>query len=157
MAEQPTGLSIIRADLGHLDILTPLFDGYRQFYKQPSDPDAARKYLKSRIEANACVIFVAVDEDGAGIGFVLLYPTWDSVELQTYWILHDLFVGPGCRTRGTGSALMKTAEQFGRSVGAFRLDLGTGVNNTIAQRLYESLGWERDTEFFSYSLDLSGD
>ena len=46
---------------------------------------------------------------------------------------------------------------FGRGVGASRLGLGTGVNNTTAQSLYESRGWERDTEFFRYSLDLSGD
>ena len=157
MADQATGISIIRASVGHLDILTPLFDGYRQFYEQASDPGAARDYLEARIEANSCVIFVAVDKNGAGCGFVLLYPTWDSVDLRTYWILHDLFVDPNCRTHGTGSALMNTAAEFGRSVGASRLDLGTGVNNTTAQSLYESLGWKRDTEFFSYSLDLEGD
>lgn len=157
MADQATDISIIRASVGHLDILTPLFDGYRQFYQQASDQEAARQYLRARIEANSCVIFIAVDENGAGCGFVLLYPTWDSVDLRTYWILHDLFVESNCRTRGTGSALMNAAAEFGRSVGASRLDLGTGVNNTTAQRLYESLGWKRDTEFFGYSLDLEGD
>ena len=157
MAQQTSACSIIRADLGHLDVLTSLFDGYRQFYRQKSDPIAAREYLKARIETHSCVIFVAVDKDGAGLGFVLLYPTWDSVDLKAYWILHDLFVDPDSRTRGTGSALMKVAEKFGRGVGASRLDLGTGVNNTTAQGLYETLGWEQDREFFRYSRDLSGD
>ena len=157
MAQQTAAFSIIRADLGHLDVLTPLFDGYRQFYRQNSDPTAARKYLKARIEAHSCVIFIAVDGDGAGLGFVLLYPSWDSVDLKSYWILHDLFVDPDSRKQGAGSALMKVAEEFGRGVGASRLGLGTGVNNTTAQSLYESRGWERDTEFFRYSLDLSGD
>jgi GNAT superfamily N-acetyltransferase len=157
MAEPESGFTIVRADLGHLDTLTPLFDGYRQFYKQPSDLAAAREYLKSRIEANACVIFLALAEDGAGLGFVLLYPTWDSVDLATYWILHDLFVDIDCRQRGAGTALMKTAASFGRSVGASRLDLGTGINNKTAQSLYESLGWKRDQEFYSYSLTLGGD
>ena len=157
MAQQTSVFSIIRADLGHLDAVTPLFDGYRQFYRQKSDPIAAREYLKARIESHSCVIFVAVDEEGAALGFVLLYPSWDSVELKSYWILHDLFVDPDCRTQGAGSALMKVAEEFGRGVGASRLDLGTGVNNTTAQSLYEALGWQRDTEFFHYSMDLSGD
>ena len=83
--------------------------------------------------------------------------SWDSVELQTYWILHDLFVVPGHRAQGTGGMLMTAAADFGRSVGASRLDLGTGVKNLTAQRLYESLGWQRDTEFFRYSLSLTGD
>lgn len=154
VTEQTNTFSIIRADLEHLDILAPLFDSYRQFYRQPSDPVAAREYLTARIRANSCVIFIAVDGNDAGIGFVLLYPSWDSVELQSYWILHDLFVAPDCREQGAGRVLMNVAAEFGRGVGAFRLDLGTGVNNTTAQRLYESLGWERDTEFFHYSMYL---
>ena len=157
MPGEQSAITIIRADLGHLDMLTPLFDGYRVFYKQPSDPSAAREYLKSRIEANDCVIFAAINGAGDGLGFVLLYQTWDSVDLETYWILHDLFVDPGCRKCGAGTTLMNTAAEFGRSVGASRLDLGTGVNNTTAQGLYESLGWKRDIEFFSYSLDLRSD
>lgn len=157
VAEQTTNISIIRADLDHLDVLTPLFDGYRQFYRQPSDPAAAREYLTARITANSCVIFIAVDENEEGLGFVLLYPSWDSVELQSYWILHDLFVAPECRSQGAGAVLMNVAAEFGRGVGALRLDLGTGVNNTTAQRLYESLGWERDTEFFHYSMYLDED
>jgi GNAT superfamily N-acetyltransferase len=150
-------ISITRASLEHLDILTPLFDGYRQFYLQPGNPQAARQYLKARIEDNSCVIFVAVDENGSGVGMVLLYQTWDSVDLETYWILHDLFVSPDSRTQGTGTALMQAAAAFGRSVGASRLDLGTGVANTTAQSLYESLGWQRDEEFYRYSLVLAGD
>ena len=157
MPEQTSSVSIVRANLDQLDILTPLFDGYRVFYKQPSDLSAAREYLKSRIEANDCVIFVAIDGASDGLGFVLLYQTCDSVDLETYWILHDLFVDPDCRQCGTGTALMNTAAEFGRSVGTSRLDLGTGVKNTTAQGLYESLGWKRDMEFFSYSLDLGGD
>ncbi len=154
MAEQSSPISISRANLGHLDMLAPLFDGYRQFYRQASDPAAALNFLKARIEDNSCVIFIATDEDGSGAGFVLLYQTWDSVDLETYWILHDLFIDPDCRTRGTGGLLMKTAEDFGRSVGASRMDLGTEVTNLTAQRLYESRGWQQDHEFFHYSLAL---
>jgi GNAT superfamily N-acetyltransferase len=150
-------LLISRASLLQLDRLVPLFDGYRQFYEQPSDPAAARKYLKDRILDNSCVIFLASDENGHALGFVLLYQTWDSVDLATYWILHDLYVDQDSRKLGAGGALMRAAEEFARSVGASRLDLGTGVANTTAQSLYESLGWQRDEEFYHYSLVLAGD
>jgi hypothetical protein len=31
----------------------------------------------------------------------------------------------------------------------------TAVDNLPAQRLYESLGWQRDTGFFEYNLTLA--
>ncbi len=34
------------------------------------------------------------------------------------------------------------------------LTLKTAVDNYVAQALYESLGWQRDEDFFSYNLDL---
>ena len=38
--------------------------------------------------------------------------------------------------------------------GASRIDLETAIDNTSAQALYESLGYQRDTEFYKYSLEL---
>ena len=38
MTDQATHFAITRADLDHVDRLTALLDGYRQFYRQPSDP-----------------------------------------------------------------------------------------------------------------------
>ena len=32
----------VRAELDDLDALVPLFDGYRRFYAETSDPDGAR-------------------------------------------------------------------------------------------------------------------
>ena len=37
-----------RAALDDVEALVPLFDGYRQFYQQPSDPAAARSFLSDR-------------------------------------------------------------------------------------------------------------
>ena len=42
---------------------------------------------------------------------------------------------------------MNQAEEFCREKGAHRIDLSTAVTNTVAQPLYESLGYERDNEF----------
>jgi ribosomal protein S18 acetylase RimI-like enzyme len=147
---------IIRADSGHLERLLPLFNGYRTFYQQSPDEEGARAYLKTRINNDDAVIFLAEvrDERTRDAGFVLLYPTFDSVELAAIWVLHDLFVDPEYRQRGVGRSLMNSARDYCQSTSAARIDLGTAITNTTGQALYESLGYERDNEFYRYSLDL---
>lgn len=41
-------MNVIRATLSHLSALTPLFDRYRVFYQQPSDPIGARSFLSAK-------------------------------------------------------------------------------------------------------------
>src|SRR2546426_765728 len=67
-----------RAGLGDLDELAPLFDGYRQFYGQGSDPAAARAFLAERLRRDESVIFVAIADDVMH-GFTQLYPSFSSV------------------------------------------------------------------------------
>jgi ribosomal protein S18 acetylase RimI-like enzyme len=49
---------------------------------------------------------------------------------------------------------MNTALEYAKGTGASRIDLETEITNTNAQQLYESLGYERDTEFYKYSLEI---
>jgi ribosomal protein S18 acetylase RimI-like enzyme len=49
---------------------------------------------------------------------------------------------------------METAARLARSTGAVGLELATARTNAPAQRLYESLGWQRDEVFYQYGLDL---
>jgi ribosomal protein S18 acetylase RimI-like enzyme len=150
-------VQVIQADDSHLEGLLPLFNGYRKFYAQLTDEDGARAYLKARMSNDEAVIFLAVnpDDPNHNIGFVLLYPTFDSVEMMSVWVLHDLFVDPGCRQRGIGRLLMNAAKDFCQLKGVARIDLATATDNKQAQALYESLGYARDTEFYQYSLELS--
>ena len=151
--------SVIRADTSHLDLLAPLMTGYREFYGQAPDELGERRFLKSRLENNEAVIFLALDHDPppSAVGFVQLFPSFDSVHLSEIWILHDLFVRLDAREHGVGRLLMDTAREFCVSTRARRIDLSTAVTNTAAQALYESLGYERDDEFHNYSLELSSE
>src|ERR1039457_704455 len=146
-------LVIRQATVSDLDGLVPLFDGYRQFYRQASEPDRIRKFLLDRFEHNQSVIFVAV-KDGTAVGFTQLYPSFSSGALARIFILNDLFVDPGARLIGTGSLLLQAAAEYGRRVGARRLVLSTEVTNMPAQSLYEKLGWKRNTEFCTYQITL---
>ena len=142
-----------QATIADLDDLVTLFDAYRQFYRQPSDPQRARRFLLERFEHNQSVIFMAF-EDGAAIGFTQLYPSFSSVGTARIFILNDLFVSPETRRRGVGAALLQTAAEYGRRLAAIRLVLSTEVINANAQALYEKTGWKRDTVFCVYQLAL---
>lgn len=145
-----------RATLDDLDALAPLFDAYRRFYEQPGDVALASAYLHARLERGESVILVA-EGDGALLGFCQLYPTWCSVAAAPIFVLYDLFVDDGVRRGGVGRALMRAAQAFGREAGAVRLDLSTARTNARAQALYESLGWQRDDVYLTYSLSLTHD
>ena len=143
--------NIRRATADDLDSLTPLFDAYRVFYKQPSDPDAARAFLSDRISRDESVVFLAI-ANGVPAGFAQLYPAFSSVRLGTDWVLNDLFVAPPNRGFGVGRALTVRCMDHAQETGALSLELLTEVTNTPAQALYESLGWKRTTDYYRYTF-----
>jgi GNAT superfamily N-acetyltransferase len=145
-------IAIVRAGSNELEDLVPLFDGYRQFYGQRSDPGAARSFLRDRIERDESVIYVAYADGGEAAGFTQLYPSFSSVSLKPLWVLNDLFVRSDIRRGGVGRALLERARQHAVETGAKGLILNTAVTNKAAQTLYESCGWHREDEFLQYNL-----
>ncbi|HVP27873.1 MAG TPA: GNAT family N-acetyltransferase [Myxococcota bacterium] len=146
-------MKLLRVGMDEVELVVPLFDAYRQFYEQPSDPTGGRSFLFARVAREESVIFLARDEDGRARGFVQLYPTFSSVSLGARWILNDLYVSPEARRSGVGSALLQKAADHARHAGANALVLATAEDNLPAQRLYEARGWKRDG-FFHYVLAL---
>ena len=98
--ESTTVPLVRRATVSDVDLLVPLLDGYRQFYRQPSEADRIRRFLLDRFEHNQSVIFVA-ERDRAAIGFTQLYPSFSSGALARIFILNDIFVDPGARRTGS--------------------------------------------------------
>jgi ribosomal-protein-alanine N-acetyltransferase len=136
------------------DRVAPLFDAYRQFYGLPSDLTLCRQYLTERLAHDESVVLLAADADGAALGFVQMYPGFSSLAAARTYVLYDLFVDPAARQRGVGRRLMAAAAEEARRRGAVALVLATAKTNHPAQRLYESLGWVRDEEFYEYNLRL---
>lgn len=158
MATQENTLEIVRATIDDLEQLVPLFDGYRQFYKQESDLEGARRFLQAHFEGNTSVVFLAFRIDAEGqrqaCGFTQLYPSFSSTSMKRIWILNDLFVTPSARRTGTGTALLERARQFAIETSAKRLTLNTALDNYTAQSVYEAHGWKRDQEFYTYHLPV---
>lgn len=148
-------MKIRRATLDDMDVLAPLFDGYRQFYAQPSAPALARDFLSLRLEREESIVFLAFAPDGRPVGFTQLYPTFCSVAAARIFILYDLFISPEARRGGVGASLLRAAADFARSAGAVRLELSTARTNQAAQALYEREGWRRVDEFEVYALPLA--
>ena len=146
-------MKVIQARRDNLELLVPLFDGYRIFYKQSSNPEAARNFLSERFQKNDSVIFLALDQDGTGIGFTQLYPSFSSVSMQRTYILNDLYVTSAARKRGVGKALMESAKQFAIESGSKGLTLETDLDNP-AQSLYQRLGWKKDTHVNHYTWEI---
>jgi GNAT superfamily N-acetyltransferase len=146
---------IRRATAEDLDLIVPLFDAYRQFYRQLSDPDLARSFLGDRIRNNQSVVFLALDSEGVAQGFTQLYPSFSSGLARRIYILNDLFVHPSARRRNIARRLLETAAEFGRQSGAARLGLSTELANSPARALYESAGWLQDKVFCTYMLPLN--
>ena len=140
-------ITIRQAALADLDILSVLFDRYRQFYERDSDVAAARKFLLERFDRGESVAFIAC-EGSTPVGFTQLYPSFSSVSLGRIYILNDLFVSDGGRRKGVGMQLLQAAINFAATVGAIRLSLSTSCTNAIGQALYEGQGWQRDDDFF---------
>jgi ribosomal protein S18 acetylase RimI-like enzyme len=144
-----------RASLDDLDALATLFNAYRVFYRQRSDPEAARAFLRERLQRGESVVFIARDGGHRdALGFTQLYPMFSSVSASRIWVLNDLFVAPAARKRGVARALMDRAREFATETGALRLILETTEDNRAAQALYESLGYVRESGERHYSLEL---
>lgn len=152
--EDAAAITVSRATLSDLDALAPLFDAYRVFYRQASNPTLARDFLAQRLQREESVIFIAHDTHAAH-GFTQLYPTFSSVSARRIWILNDLFVATTARRRGIARALMSAARGFAIHAGALRLVLETAEDNRTAQALYESLGYVRESGTRHYSLPLA--
>ena len=146
-------LKIAAAGPADVDNIAPLFDGYRQFYKQASDLEGCRKFLHERLTRGESVVFMAL-LNGRAVGFTQLYPSYSSISIKPLWVLNDLFVAPGQRIHGVGSALLERARQHALATGAKGLTLATAIDNLTAQHVYEKLGWQRDTAYYHYGLTV---
>jgi ribosomal protein S18 acetylase RimI-like enzyme len=145
-------ISTHRAGPADLEALVPLFDAYRSFYNQPSDPERAREWLRSRLRFGESVVFVAM-RGAAMVGFTQLYPMYSSVRTARTWILNDLFVDAAVRRSGAGRALLDAAASFAREDGAMGISLETTQDNVAARGLYHASGWNEDaTQWYSLAF-----
>ena len=146
-------LKIIRANKNHIKDVSVLFDLYRQFYKYQKDLNNSKNYLHKRIINNESIIFIGTENEKI-IAFVQLYETFDSLNLSKKLVLYDLYVLEKYRKLGIGRKLMNKSKDFAKNNNFPRIELSTSIDNYSAQKLYESLGYIRDNEYYNYGLEV---
>ena len=144
---------ITRATKEHYNDVGALFDLYRQFYKYKTNLKASTKYIKDRINQNESFIFICFYKKEPA-GFVQLYETFDSLNINKKLILYDLYVDRKYRKNGIGRKLMNEAKKLAKFKKIQNIELSTAKNNKKAQSLYESLDYKRDKEYYNYFLEL---
>ena len=130
-----------------------VFNLYRQFYEKESNIEACKNYIYERLINNEAQIFY-IENEKECMGITQLYTTFDSLELSKKIILYDLYVRSEYRNKGIGRMLMNAAKNFAEKKGVTSIELSTSINNKNAQSLYESLEYQRDTEFYDYYLTI---
>jgi ribosomal protein S18 acetylase RimI-like enzyme len=148
---------ITTANETHLDELARLFNLYRIFYEQEDNYESAYEFIKQRIINQESIIFLSCKSTNNFNGFVQLYPSFCSVSGIPILILYDLYVDKDQRGLSIGRKLMDRAKVYAKDNGFKRLELSTAKDNLIGQSLYESLGYEQDSEFYHYSLEIEDD
>ena len=144
-----------------------LFDLYRQSYNQPADLVLSKQYVTDQLRSKNTTILVAhaiadttrynnnglPDIEDKAIGFLQFGYRVCSC-LGKILLVNDLFVDPDNRNMGVGKALMNAALECGKIGEASAVELETEVDNISAQRLYESLGYKRDTRYTTYTRSV---
>ncbi|WP_271410546.1 GNAT family N-acetyltransferase [Pseudomonas sp. Q1-7] len=152
-------MRIVQATLEHLDLLTPLFVKYREFYGELPFPESSRKFLEKRLSRKESVIYLALpdDDDTRLLGFCQLYPSFSSLALKRVWILNDIYVAEDARRQLVADRLLQTAKKMARETNAVRMRVSTSVSNEVAHKVYESIGFREDAEFKNYILPINSD
>ena len=146
-------IKIIKAKKENYKEVGFLFDLYRQFYKYKTEIKKSTQYIKERISKKESTIFLCYcDKEPAG--FVQLYETFDSLNINKKLVLYDLYVKKEFRQIGIGKSLMDIAKKFGHKKKIKLIELSTAITNKKAQSLYESLEYKRDKEYYNYYLEI---
>lgn len=138
------------ATLEQLSEFAELFDQYRVFYRQASDVEKGKNFLRERMTNHETVTFlIKVEEEFAG--FAQLYPLYHYKALQRQWLLSDLFVNPEFRGRGLSIALIDRCKKYCEETDACGLLLETEKTNDIGNQLYPKCGFELDQDHNYYN------
>jgi len=145
---------IIKANVNHIKQVGELFDLYRQFYKYVSNINESTDYISERMKNNESIIFFATNKQKEAMGFVQLYETFGSLDLGKIIILYDLYVKKDHRKNKIGRQLMLKSHEYAKKINAKRIQLSTATDNFIGQSLYESLGYVKDIDFYTYDFEI---
>jgi GNAT superfamily N-acetyltransferase len=150
----PDSFAIRRATAADLPVLGKLggsllrthyaFDPQR-FMAPRGDPESGYAwFLGTQLKEQDVAVFIA-ERSGVVIGYVYagLEPqSWKELR-ETAGFIHDVVVAPEAQRLGVATALVESACDWFRSIGAPRVLLWTADKNEPAQQLFARIGFRR--------------
>ena len=129
------------AELADADAVGRLLHDLNAEFEEPTPGPRAVAERVRRLLADEELTVVIADADTGPEGLAVLRfrPSLLKATLDCY--LEALCVVADRRGKGIGRALMDAAIDLARRHGAAEMHLGTGADDTVARRLYESLGF----------------
>ena len=119
--------------IGHL-----LHDFNTEYHDVTPGPVALAIRIGELLSAGETTILLSGDPC-CGLAVLRFRPSIWTPGLECY--LAELYVVPERRGQGIGRRIMLAAIDTARLAGADYMDLGTSEDDTVARRLYESLGF----------------
>jgi GNAT superfamily N-acetyltransferase len=148
-------VTIVPVTLDNLALVLPLIADYQRFYKvEPNDERNRIHFGRLATAPSQGAQWLAVDGDGAALGFVTAYRVLSSTLALERCLLNDLYVVPTARGRGVGRQLIVHCGEWALAQGYNGVYWRTAEDNHTAQRLYESLPTTRRT-WIDYTLDAT--
>jgi ribosomal protein S18 acetylase RimI-like enzyme len=107
---------------------------------------ATREPQTALLEDPRTIFLVAVDDDGAPVGFVLGYELLRRHGDRSILFVYEIEVDEASRGRGIASRLLRELAQIARARGIETGFVLTSASNAAAMRLYESVGGVRTND-----------
>ena len=121
------------------DTVAVLLDAFNQEYDTPTPGTVVLATRLRRLLANGDVIALLAGDPAVAVALLTLRPNvWYDGPVA---LLDELYVAPGRRGQGLGSALLAAAEEMTRQRGGQLLEINIDGDDTDARRFYEQHGY----------------
>ena len=124
---------------GDEDAWRRLFREYGVFYKTEFGDAVLDGVWHWLMDAESALCAVVAVDDGRAYGFAHYRSLPDTFTAAQEWFLDDLYVEPGHRGSGAGSALIDAVAERAASDGGGKLRWITAADNTTAQSVYDKI------------------
>jgi GNAT superfamily N-acetyltransferase len=146
-------LIVRQATIKDLPKIVPIFDSYREYFKQQKNPLKVESFLFEKFVHLESVIFIA-EQESEVIGFAQLYPIFSSLSLERVWLLNDFYISEEYRNNGIGKQLFAKVKEFTLLTKSKGIELSVEHTNRKAWQFWEKQGFRIDDEFRFYFYKL---
>jgi len=111
-----------------------------------------RRKLTPYVEGGRTEAWIAEDENGALLGYLLLGEGGGFLTPEAHGFIFDVWVTPEHRGEGIGKFLVSWAVDWARSKGYRKIKLEVSDSNPRARHVYEELGFRYERHYMGKNL-----